>query len=143
QRERLSQHETRLRERSLRGIDEEQHAVDEPQSALYLTAEVRVSWRVDDVDLHSPVRDRGVLRQDGDALLALELVRVHGALDEGFVGAEDSSLAQHEIDQRRLAVVDVRDDRDVADLLSGQHGRRWASIIHSTMSRCENRSAPP
>src|SRR5256885_2902904 len=36
--------------------------------------------------------------------------------------------SQHVIDQRRLAVVDVRDDRDVADLLSSNHGRRGARL---------------
>ena len=33
-----------------------------------------------------------------------------------LVGGEDAGLAQHRVDQRRLAVVDVGDDRDVADV---------------------------
>ena len=41
--ERLSQDEARLRQRPLARIDEEQHAVDHPQGALDLAAEVGVT----------------------------------------------------------------------------------------------------
>jgi len=126
--QRLAQDEAGLGQGPLGRVDEEKHPVHQPQAALHLAAEVGVPGRVDDVDLHSAVRHRGVLRQDGDALLPLQLVRVHGALHHGLVGAEDARLAQHEIDQRRLPVVDVRDDRDVADLLSGQHGREGGPL---------------
>ena len=42
------------------------------------------------------------------------IVRVHHALGDALVGAEDAALVQQRIDERRLAMVDVRDDRDVA-----------------------------
>ena len=58
--------------------------------------------------------DGGVLGQDRDAALALELVAVHRALGDALVGAERAALVQQRVDQRRLAVVDVRDDGDVA-----------------------------
>ena len=77
-----------------------------------------MSGRVDDVDLYAAVVDGGVLGQDGDAALALEGEGVHDALHHLFVGAEDTALVQHRVDQRGLAVIDVRDDRDVADVLS-------------------------
>ena len=59
---------------------------------------------------------RGAFGQDGDAALALELVRIERALGDLLVGAEGAGLAQQLIDQRGLAVVDMRDDRDVADI---------------------------
>ena len=114
-------------------VDEQHDAVDHGQAALDLAAEVGVAGGVDDVDgdravgrVHAVVRDRGVLREDRDALLALELVRVHGALfDVGVVG-EGVRLLQHRVDERRLAVVDVGDDRDVAQVVAGgvRHGGR-------------------
>ena len=58
--------------------------------------------------------DGGVLGQDRDAALALELVAVHGALGDALVRAERAALVQQRVDQRGLAVVDVRDDGDVA-----------------------------
>ena len=117
-RERLSQHEPRLRQRALRGVDQQQHAVDHRQAALDLAAEVGVPRRVDDVDLHVAEADGGVLRQDRDPALALE-AGIHHPVDPLLVGRERPRLAQERVDQRRLAVVDVGDDRHVADVGSG------------------------
>ena len=123
--ERLAQDEARLRQRALGGVDQQQHAVDHRQPALDLAAEVGVARRVDDVELHAVVADRGVLGEDGDALLALEVHRVHDAVVDVLVGAEGAALPQHRVDQRRLAVVDVGDDGDVAEILAADgHGRR-------------------
>ena len=122
--ERLAQDEARLRQRPLARVDEEQHAVDHPQRALDLAAEVGVARRVDDVDLRRAVADGGVLGEDRDALLALEVHRVHDALRHVLVLAERARLPEHRVDERRLAVVDVRDDRDVADVGALGHRER-------------------
>src|SRR5881392_3601131 len=92
-----------------------------------LSAEVCVARGVDDVDLHAAVRHRGVLGQDGDALLPLQVVGVHRALLDLLVGPVGPGLAEEVVHQGGLSVVDVRDDGDVADLLAGKHG--WASFI--------------
>ncbi len=121
--QRLAQHVARLRQRAFAGVHQQHHAVHHLERALDFAAEVAVAGRVDDVDLdfgsvarawRRMVEDGGVLGQDGDAALALQLVGVHHALDVGLVGAEDAALVQHGVDQRGLAVVDVRDDGDVA-----------------------------
>jgi hypothetical protein len=44
------------------------------QDALHLAAEVGVAWGVDDVDAGVFPDQRGDLRQDGDAALALDVV---------------------------------------------------------------------
>jgi hypothetical protein len=62
------------------------------------------------------VGDRRVLGEDRDALLALEVVRVHRALLDVRVLAEGAGLTEHRVHERGLAVVDVRDDRDVAEI---------------------------
>ena len=67
--------------------------------------------------LYVAVADGGVLREDRDALLALEVVGVHDPLDDFLVLAEDAGLPEHGVDERRLAVVDVGDDGDVADVI--------------------------
>ena len=100
------------------GVDEQQHAVDHRQPALDLAAEVGVAGRVDDVELDVAVADRGVLGEDRDALLALEVHRVHDALVDVLVGAEGARLPEHGVDERRLAVVDVGDDGDVAEVFA-------------------------
>jgi hypothetical protein len=104
--------------------------VDHRQRALHLATEVGVpgvstTLTVTDVrpvSVVSPVGERdldgGVLREDGDAALALEVVGVHDALVDVLVGAEGPGLPQHRVDQGGLAVVDVGDDGDVAQVVA-------------------------
>jgi hypothetical protein len=75
-----------------------------------------VAWRVDDVDPVVAPADRRVLREDRDAALPLERVRVHDALRQRLARVERARLLQQLVDERRLAVVDVRDDRDVSQV---------------------------
>ena len=120
--QRLLEHEACLRQGALGGVHEEQHPVDQGEGALHLAAEVGVARRVHDVDLHVPVVDGRVLRHDRDALLALQVDRVHDPLGHVLVGAEDPRLPQHGVHEGGLAVVDVGDDGDVADVRALQHG---------------------
>ena len=100
------------------GIHHEQHAVDHVHDALHFAAEIGVAGSVDDVDVVILVFESGVLGADGDALFPLEIHRVHDALLGGFglVGAEGAGLLEQPIDERGLAMIDVRDDGDIADV---------------------------
>ena len=110
----LGEHVAGLRQRAFGGVDEEHDAVDHFEGALDFAAKIGVAGSVDDVDFAAVVVDGGVLGQDGDAALALELVRVHDALGDLLIGAEGAGLAEHGVDQGGLAVVDVGDDGDIA-----------------------------
>ena len=91
--ERLAQHEAGLGERALGGVDQEEDAVDHGQAPLDLAAEVGVAGGVDDVDLHAAVEHGGVLGQDGDALLPLEVAGVHDPLGDLLVVPEGARTA--------------------------------------------------
>ena len=119
--ERLAQHEPGLGQRALAGVDQQQHAIDHRQTSLHFSPEVRVAGRVDDVELDAAVADRGVLGEDRDPLLPFEVHRIEHPLGHRLTGAEGPRLPQQRVDERRLAVVDVRDDRDVADVGAGCH----------------------
>ena len=119
--ERLAQDEFRLGLRAVEGVDDEQHAVDHLEDALHFAAEIGVAGGVDDVDVVILVLERGVLGLDRDALFALEIHRVHHPLDHGLVGAEGARLTEKLVHQRGLAVVDVGDNGDVANLFDGFH----------------------
>ena len=86
------------------------------EHALDLAAEVGVAGRVDDVDAHALPGDGGVLGEDRDAALALERVGVERALLHDLAAAERAGLLEQPVDERGLAVVDVRDDGDVSDV---------------------------
>ena len=119
--ERLAQHEARLRHHAFGRVDQQQHALHHLQHALDLAAEVGVAGRVDDVELHVAVAHRGVFGENGNAALALERVGIHDAGLDVLAFAEDAALLEHGVHQRGLAVVDVGDDGDVADIGAGLH----------------------
>ena len=137
--QRLAEHELGLRHRPLGRVDQEQAAVDHGQDALDLAAEIGVARRVDDVDPHALPDHRGALGQDGDPALALEVVAVHRPLLNLLVLAERAGLLQQPVDQGRLAVVDVRDDRDVAQFHEVRSGGRFGA--RSRMARASGRRA--
>src|SRR6478735_8028093 len=144
--ERLAQHEAGLGQRALGRVDEQDDTVDHRQAALALTTEVGVAGGVDDVDRDAVgqaavlgglarVVHRGVLREDRDALLALEVTGVHRALVDVLVLAERAGLPEHLVDEGGLAVVDVGDDGDVADVRAGLHGHEGQSLRVSRVVR--------
>ena len=113
----VTQHEARLGHGAFERVDEKQRAVSHLEHALDLAAEVGMARGVDDVDLHALVLDGDVLRQNGDAALALLVVGVEHALLDLLILAEGIGRAQKLVDEGRLAVVDVSDDGDVANVL--------------------------
>src|SRR6266508_4945746 len=124
--ERLAQHEAGLRQRAFARVDEQEDAVDHRETALDLAAEVGVPGRVDDVDLNAAVPDGGVPGKDRDPLLALEVHRVEHPLGDLLVLPERARLPEHRVDERRLAVIDVGDDRDIADVCAESH---WLRVL--------------
>jgi hypothetical protein len=74
-----------------------------------------VAGRIDYVDVYTFVIDRSVFGEDGDAALALQVVRVHDAFGDVLVGRKRAGLMEQLVDQRRFSVIDVRDDGEIAD----------------------------
>ncbi len=112
----LRHNELGLRHRTFGGVHQNDGAVHHVQDALHLAAEVRVAGRVHDVDADVVPDDRSGLGQDGDAALAFLVVRIHHAFGGLLVLAEQAGLFQQAVDERGLAVVDMGDDGDVAQL---------------------------
>ena len=117
----LAEHEASLGKRALRGVHKQQYPVDHLQAALNLATEVRVTGRVNDVDgdsrtIRQPVPYGGVLGEDGDAFFPLQVHRVQHPFLDSLTGTKRPGLPEHRVDQRRLAVVDVRDDRYVPQI---------------------------
>ncbi len=110
----------RLRLDALRSVDEQQRALARRQRPGHLVGKVDVPRRVDQVeDIHLPVvglvgqPDR--VRLDGDAALALEVHAVED-LRLHLPRLERPRHLEKTVRQRRLAVVDVGDDGEVADV---------------------------
>ena len=110
------EHETGLRQRPFRGVHQQHDAVDHRQRTFDLAAEVGVPGRIHEIDLDPAKEQRRVLGQNGDPAFAFQRERVHHPLDHRRVGAERAALPEQRIDQRCLAVIDVRDDGDVPNV---------------------------
>jgi hypothetical protein len=106
------------------------------QDALHLAAEIGVAGGVDDVDAGVLPVQGGHLGEDGDAAFALEVVRVHGALGHLLVLAEGARLGEQPVDQRGLAVVDVGNDGDIAQVHEAHrlsYGGNWGALSTRSM----------
>src|SRR6202042_792923 len=68
---------------------------------------------------------RSGLGQDGDAPLALKIVGIERTLRHPLVLAERAGLLQQTVDERGLAVVDVGNDGDIAQV----HGAYGAVFL--------------
>ena len=135
----------RLRLDPLGCVDDDDRAVARHQRAPHLVGEVHVSGGVDQVQPVGPTvlrgegeRDRVAL--DRDAALALELHVVEHLVAE-LARSHAVARLDQAIGERRLAVIDVRDDAEVANVLHGRpfrigyapdrairDGRRWMTL---------------
>ena len=115
--QRLVQHETRLGHAALERVHEQQNAVRHVEDAFHLAAEIAMAGSVDDVDFHALVGDGDVLRQDGDAALALQVVVVQDEVSKVLGAADQVGLVDHPVHEGGLAMVYVRDDRYISDVL--------------------------
>ena len=113
---------------ALGGVDDEDGALAGLEAAADLVAEVDVAGRVDEVEAVHLAVARGVLQAhraglDGDALLALQVHRVEH-LARHLARLDGVRQLQDAVGQRRLPVVDVGDDAEVAQarLRDADHG---------------------
>jgi hypothetical protein len=56
------------------------------------------------------------------------IIAVHRAFGHGLIFAEGAGLFQQVVDQRGLAVVDMRDDRDIAEVHGGPLKRKSIGV---------------
>mmetsp|Transcript_17539 Transcript_17539/g.45158 ORF Transcript_17539/g.45158 Transcript_17539/m.45158 type:complete len:392 (-) Transcript_17539:2-1177(-) len=130
----LLQHELRLRLWPLNRINQEHDTIHHGEHALDLAAEVRVAWRVDDVERVAVPRHTRRLGQDRDATLLLQVLAVQHALCDLNSHA---TLLHQAVHQCGFAVIDVRDDGHVPDLfqLRGLHDAGRAAHADSGEDR--------
>ena len=110
---------------ALRGVDNQDGALAGLEGSAHLVREVDVAGGVDEVQrvglaVGGVVVEPHRARLDGDPLLALEVHRVeHLRLHEPLV--DRVRHLQQPIGERRLPMVDVRDDAEVTNALRGNH----------------------
>jgi len=129
----------RLRLHALARIHHEQGALACCERARDFIGEIDVPGRIDQVEVVGPAVSRGVLQRGGlgldrDAALALE---IHGVEDlfRHLAFSQAAAALDETVGQGRLAVVDVRDDRKIADMLHS--GLRKRVPLGTLVARCK------
>ena len=115
------EHEAGLGHGALSGVHQQDDAVDHLQDTLHLTAEVGVARGVHDVDFGVLVVHSGILGQNGDAALPLQVVGVHDPVHGGLILPVDAALLEHLIHQGGLAMVNVGNDGYISQFLIFQN----------------------
>ena len=108
--------EAGLRHGTLSGVHQQDDTVDHLQNALHLAAEVGVARGVHHVDLYVLISDGGVLGQNGNAALPLQIAGVHHAVHNLLIFPVDAALLEHLVHQRCLAMVNVGDNSYVSQM---------------------------
>ena len=111
----------RLRFDALRGVDDKQRALAGTERTAHLIRKVDVPRRVNQVELVDLAVARlvlqcGGLRLDGDAAFTLDVHRVKN-LRFHFAVAKPATALDDAVGQGALAVIDVGNDGEVADVL--------------------------
>ena len=86
-----------------------------PAPPLNLTAEVGVTGGIDDINQGVLVVNGGILGKNGNAPLPFQVVGVHDTVRNLFPFAKNTGLLQQSIYQRGFTVIDVGDNRNIAD----------------------------
>ena len=130
--QRLIEHETCLRHRSLAAVHEQYDRIHSLHDTLDLRRKVSMSRCIDNINFHIIMHHRTILRIDRDASFSLYSVAVHNAVDHFFVFTKNAALIQKRVYQRRFAGVDMSDDSYIDYLFSFFHLLFFISflIIH-------------
>ncbi len=132
----------RLRLDPLGGVDDQDGALAGLEAVAHLVGEVDVAGRVDEVEavdqaVGGRVLDPDRARLDRDALLALEIHRIED-LAGHLPRIDRVGHLEEPVRERRLAVIDVGDDGEVAQARLGDRHRE-ASVAHAVgrmVDRC-------
>ena len=107
-------HEAGLGHGAVYRVYQQQYGIHHGHHPLYFTAKVGVSGGVHDVDAVIVPLNSGVLGEDGDATLLLQIVGIHHPLDVASAISQGAGLLQQLVHQGGFAVVNVGDNGNIA-----------------------------
>src|SRR6476661_8494932 len=121
---RFTQNKTRLRLWPIVGVDNQKYAVHHFHDALDFAAEIGVAGCIDNVDAVAVPLKGSILGANRDSFFTLEIHGIHYALFDLLIGTKRPRLAQQLIHKRRLAVIDVRNNSNVTNLIHRREAYR-------------------
>ena len=125
------EHEACLGHRTLCRVNEQNNSVYHLKYALYLAAEVCVSWGVDNIYLGVLIVNSGVLGENGNSSLFFKVARVHYSCNSFLIFTVDAALLKHFVDERSLAVVDVGNYCYVSQIVTDHRIISFLLYVHN------------
>ena len=113
----LGEDEAGLRHGALGGVHQQNNAVDHLQNPLHLAAEIGVARGIHDIDLGVLVLNGGVLGQNRNAALPLQVAGVHNPVHHLLVLPVHAALFEHLVHQGGFAVVNVGNNGNISQFL--------------------------
>ena len=107
-----------LRHGTLEGVHKKNNAVYHLQHTLYLAAEVRMAWSVDDIDFYTLVMNCGVFGENRNAALTLNIVGVHDTFLDFLILTENTALFQKLVNKCCFTVIDMGDNGHVTNIFT-------------------------
>ena len=110
-------HETGLGHATFERVHKKQHTVGHIQHPFNLTTEIAMAWSVYNVDFNAFICDGHILGENGYTSFPLDVIVVEDELSEVLRLTHQVCLVDHPVHERRLAVVDMRDERYIPNFL--------------------------
>ena len=107
-----------LRHGTLEGVHKKNNAVYHLQHTLYLAAEVRMTWSIDDIDFYVLIMNCGVFGENRNAALTLNIVGVHDTFLDFLVFTENTALFQKLVNKCCFTVIDMGDNGHVTNIFT-------------------------
>ena len=107
-----------LRHGTLEGVHKKNNAVYHLQHTLYLAAEVRMTWSIDDIDFYILIMNCGVFGENRNAALTLNIVGVHDTFLDFLVLTENTALFQKLVNKCCFTVIDMGDNGHVTNIFT-------------------------
>ena len=112
----FSQNEFCLRHSTFKCINNKYNTIYHLKNTFYFSTEIGMSRSVNDIDLCIFINNCSVFGKNGNPSFPFNIAAVHDSFLYLLIGTEDTALSEQLIHQCGFAVVNVRDDRDVAEI---------------------------
>ena len=116
--ESFTKYKLSLRHGTLEGVHKKNNAVYHLQHTLYLAAEVRMTWSIDDIDFYILIMNCGVFGENRNAALTLNIVGVHDTFLDFLVLTENTALFQKLVNKCCFTVIDMGDNGHVTNIFT-------------------------
>ena len=115
----LLQNELSLWHGTFKGVHHKDDPIHHLENTFNLSAEVRMAWGIDDINLYPVISNCCIFGEDCDATFPLDIIGVHYTLHHFLVFPECTTLFEQFVHQSGFTMINMGDDRYITNIFSG------------------------